>query len=76
MKEERLVQVRETESIVSDRRSKSVLLVPPLFGNVFQMSATGNEEAPFQSHHGKMHNIIQVRNSSLEALIKRVSSDR
>ena len=44
-----------TESIASDKISKSVLLVPgPPLGNVFQMSAAGNEGAPRQRCHGKM----------------------
>ena len=47
-----------TESIASDQRSKSVLLVPgPLFGNVFKMSAAENEGAPCQI---KRANSIQV----------------
>ena len=57
MKEERLVQVRETESIVLDRRLKSVLLVPPLFGNVFQL---GMEKLLFKVIVVKCTNIIQV----------------
>ena len=45
-----------TESITSDQSSKKrgVLLIPrPTFGNVFQMSAAGNEGAPCQNHCGK-----------------------
>ena len=57
MKEERLVQVRETESIVLDRRLKSVQLVPPLFGNVFQL---GMEKLLFKVIVVKCTNIIQV----------------
>ena len=43
-----------TESITSDQSSKSVLLIPGApFGNVFQMSAAGNEGDPCQSRCGK-----------------------
>ena len=49
-----LVQEKVTESITSDQRSKSLLLIPGQpFGYVFQMSAAGNEGAPCQSCCGK-----------------------
>ena len=55
MKEVRLVQRRETESIASDGRSKPVLLIPSPFENVFQMSVAGNGGALCQNRCSKMH---------------------
>ena len=43
-----------TESVASDQRLLFVLLVPPPFGNEFQMFAAGIGGAPCQSRHGKI----------------------
>ena len=44
------------ESIVSDQKSKSVVLVPgPSLGNIIQMPAAVNEGVSYQIYCGKMN---------------------